>query len=156
MNIGVLRERGPFDRRVALTPAIVRRLTSSRHDVWVESGAGDGAMFPDDDYLRAGAQIAYSPAEVIQRSDLLPKIARPTAEELNQHGFSITPQQVATGVAQTRWPGRFQFIARTAKLSSPSLMFFLAAVGPLSARTAGEQATPAPTAPRVFKKFRRV
>ena len=83
MNIGVLRERGPFDRRVALTPAIVRRLTSSRHDVWVESGAGAGAMFPDDDYLRAGAQIAYSPADVIQRADLLPKIARPTPEELD-------------------------------------------------------------------------
>ena len=83
MNIGVLRERGPFDRRVALTPAIVRRLTSSDNAVWVESGAGDGAMFPDDEYLRAGAQIAYSPAEVIQRADLLPKIARPTAEELS-------------------------------------------------------------------------
>ena len=44
MNIGVLRERGPFDRRVALTPAIVRRLAASHHTVWVESGAGDGAM----------------------------------------------------------------------------------------------------------------
>jgi alanine dehydrogenase len=82
MNIGVLRERGPFDRRVALTPAIVRRLTQSRHTVWVESGAGDGAMFPDNEYLRAGAQIGYSPAEVIQRAEFLPKIGRPTAEEL--------------------------------------------------------------------------
>ena len=69
-----MRERGPFDRRVALTPAVVRRLTASAHTVWVESGAGDGAMFPDDEYIRAGAQIAYSPAEVIQRAELLPKI----------------------------------------------------------------------------------
>jgi alanine dehydrogenase len=82
MNIGVLRERGAFDRRVALTPAVVRRLTASSSAVWVESGAGDGAMFHDDDYLRAGARIAYSPAEVIQRADFLPKIARPTPEEL--------------------------------------------------------------------------
>jgi alanine dehydrogenase len=82
MNIGVVRERGPFDRRVAITPAIVRRLAASSHAVWVESTAGDGAKFSDDDYIRAGARIAYSPAEVIQRADLLPKIGRPTVEEL--------------------------------------------------------------------------
>ena len=82
MNIGVLRERGAFDRRVAITPAVVRRVTALGHAVWVEHGAGEGAMFADDDYLRAGAQIAYSPAEVIQRADLLPKIGRPTIEEL--------------------------------------------------------------------------
>jgi dihydrofolate synthase/folylpolyglutamate synthase len=40
-------------------------------------------------------------------------LAIATAEELNQHGFTVTPQQIATGIAQTRWPGRFQFIART-------------------------------------------
>ena len=67
----MLRERGQFDRRVALTPAVVRRLIASHHTVWVESGAGDGAMFRDNEYIRAGAQIAYSPAEVIQRVELL-------------------------------------------------------------------------------------
>jgi alanine dehydrogenase len=83
MNIGVIRERGAFDRRVALTPPVVRRLTGAGHTVWVETGAGDGAMFRDPEYLRAGAQIAYSPAEVLQRVELLAKIGRPTAEELN-------------------------------------------------------------------------
>jgi len=83
MNIGVIRERGAFDRRVALTPAVVRRLVSSGHTVWVESGAGEGAMFRDPEYLRAGAQVAYSPADVIQRSELVAKIGRPTNCELN-------------------------------------------------------------------------
>lgn len=82
MNIGVLRERGPFDRRVALTPTLVRRLAASRHTVWVESHAGEGAMFSDDEYLRAGARLGYSPAEVIQRVEFLPKIGRPAPEEL--------------------------------------------------------------------------
>ena len=82
MNIGVIRERGAFDRRVALTPAVVRRLCGAGHAVWVETGAGEGAMFDDPEYIRAGAQIAYSPAEVIHRVELLPKIGRPTAEEL--------------------------------------------------------------------------
>jgi len=82
MNIGLVRERGPFDRRVALTPPVVRRLAGAGHAVWVESCAGEGAMFPDTTYMRAGAQIAYSPAEVIGRADLVTKVSRPTPEEI--------------------------------------------------------------------------
>ncbi len=83
MNIGIIRERAPFDRRVALTPPVVRRLAGAGHRIWVETGAGDGAMFRDTEYLRAGAQIAYSPEEVIQRADLLVKIDRPSGTELS-------------------------------------------------------------------------
>ncbi len=83
MDIGVIRERGVFDRRVALTPAIVRRLTGAGHTVWVETGAGEGAMFRDTEYIRAGGHIAYSPEEVLQRAELVAKIARPSAEELS-------------------------------------------------------------------------
>jgi hypothetical protein len=61
MNIGVIRERGAFDRQVALTPAVVRRLTGLGHTVWVESGAGDGALFRDP-----------------ERSELVAKTRRPT------------------------------------------------------------------------------
>ena len=82
MNIGVLRERDAFDRRVSLTPAVVRRLCGAGHTVWVETGAGEGAMFSDSEYLRAGAQVGYTPAEVAGRADLVTKVARPTCEEL--------------------------------------------------------------------------
>ena len=82
MDIGVIRERGPFDRRVALTPPVVRRLASAGHTVWVETGAGDGAMFRDTEYIRSGGQIVYSPAEVIQRAELVTKVGRPSADEL--------------------------------------------------------------------------
>lgn len=82
MNIGVLREGNPLDRRVALTPPVVRQLAGRGHTVWVETGAGDGAMFRDDEYIRAGATIAYSPAEVIRRSELVVKISLPTLKEL--------------------------------------------------------------------------
>ena len=84
MNIGIVRERGAFDRRVALTPPVVRRLAGAGHTVWVESGAGDGAMYRDTDYLRAGAQVAYSPEEVIGRAELLAKIGRPSVAELSR------------------------------------------------------------------------
>jgi alanine dehydrogenase len=82
MNIGIVRERSAYDRRVALTPPVVRRLCGAGHTVWVESGAGDGAMFKDTEYQRAGAQIGYTPAEIVGRVELVVKIGRPTAEEL--------------------------------------------------------------------------
>ena len=82
MNFGVIRERVPQDRRVAMTPAVVRRLVEAGHTVWVESGAGLGAMFPDAEYVAAGAQLAYSPAQVLQRSDVAAKISSPTPAEL--------------------------------------------------------------------------
>jgi alanine dehydrogenase len=83
MIIGLTRERRASDCRVALTPPVVRQLVESGNSVWVEKDAGLGARFSDDDYIRAGAQIAYSPAEVVRRARLLVKIAVPTMEELN-------------------------------------------------------------------------
>jgi alanine dehydrogenase len=83
MNVGAIAERGRFDCRVALTPAVVRRLAGAHHTVWVETGAGTGAMFGDDEYIRAGGHIVYSAEEVIQRSEMLVKIGRPTVEELS-------------------------------------------------------------------------
>ncbi|MCC6862586.1 MAG: alanine dehydrogenase [Bryobacterales bacterium] len=82
MNIGVIRESGASDRRVALTPPVVRHLTERGHTVWVESGAGAGAMFSDDEYTGAGGLIAFSHAEVIRRSELVAKISVPTLQEL--------------------------------------------------------------------------
>ena len=82
MNFGVIRENPACDRRVALTPPVVRRLVEAGHTVWVESGAGAGAMYGDQDYLSAGAQLAYSPAEAIQRADLVAKVSVPTVEQL--------------------------------------------------------------------------
>lgn len=83
MIIGVTREKRASDCRVALTPPVVRHLVESGNSIWVEKDAGVGARFSDDDYIRAGAQIAYSPAEVIRRARLLVKIAVPTVDELD-------------------------------------------------------------------------
>jgi alanine dehydrogenase len=83
MNVGVLREEGVLDRRVALTPPVVRQLVERGNTVWVETGAGEGAMFPDAEYIRAGASIAYSPAEVIRRSELVVKISVPSLKHLD-------------------------------------------------------------------------
>jgi alanine dehydrogenase len=83
MNIGVLREKDPHDRRVALTPPVVRQFVERGSTVWVETGAGDGAMYRDDEYIRAGANIGYSKADVIGRSELIVRISMPGIEELD-------------------------------------------------------------------------
>ena len=82
MNIAVIRENRTCDRRVALTPPVVGRLVEAGHTVWVEAGAGAGAMFADPEYIRAGGLIGYSQAEVIGRSALVARISVPTVDEL--------------------------------------------------------------------------
>ncbi len=62
---------------MALTPSVARQLVEHGNTVWVEKGAGERAMFQDDEYIRAGAHIAYSLDEVIHRSELVVKVAVP-------------------------------------------------------------------------------
>lgn len=82
MNIGIPKERRAFEYRVGLFPAGVRMLTQMGHTCYVEHDAGLGAGFSDQEYVQAGARIAYTPHEVFGRADLLLKVARPTLEEL--------------------------------------------------------------------------
>ena len=82
MNIGIPKERRPFEFRVGLSPAGVEILTQQGHQFYVEHEAGVGAAFSDQDYEKAGARVAYSSEEVFGRSDLLLKVARPMKEEL--------------------------------------------------------------------------
>ena len=57
VRIGVAKEIKTDEYRVALTPAGARELVQKGHDVLIETTAGDGSAMPDDDYVRAGAQI---------------------------------------------------------------------------------------------------
>lgn len=82
MNIGVPRERRPFEHRVGLTPYGVDLFVSRGHTVYVESQAGVGAGFPDEDYVSSGAQLVYSGEEAYGRADLVLKVARPLQNEL--------------------------------------------------------------------------
>lgn len=83
MNIGVPKERRPFEFRVGLTPAGVQMLVEQGHVCYVEHEAGLAAGFADQEYENAGARIVYTPHEVFGRTDLLLKIAHPTLEEIN-------------------------------------------------------------------------
>ena len=92
MNIGIPKERRPFESRVGLSPAGVEILTQQGHQVYVEHEAGVGAGFDDREFETSGARLVYSPEEAFVRADLLLKVARPTREELDwlRPGTTIT------------------------------------------------------------------
>ena len=57
MVIGVLKEIKPNEYRVAAVPATVHEIVRHGHEVYVESGAGIGSGYSDDDYARTGRNI---------------------------------------------------------------------------------------------------
>ncbi|MDQ3866072.1 MAG: Re/Si-specific NAD(P)(+) transhydrogenase subunit alpha [Actinomycetota bacterium] len=81
MRIGVPTETAAGERRVALVPDGVRRLTEQGIEVLVETGAGECAAFPDPAYSEAGARLS-SRADVFAAADLVAKVRKPSAEEV--------------------------------------------------------------------------
>ncbi len=82
MKIAVLKETRPGERRVALAPESVKKLRAKGPQVAVQSRAGAGANFSDQDYTDAGATIESSAEAALGTSDLNVKINAPTAEEV--------------------------------------------------------------------------
>lgn len=80
MQIGIVKE-GPEEARVAATPATVATLRRLGYDVVVEAGAGERSSAPDAEYREAGAAIV--PAAEAWASDVVLKIAAPTAAEID-------------------------------------------------------------------------
>ncbi len=82
MVIGVPKERAPGERRVALVPETVARLTKSGTEVRIETGAGEAAAFLDADYEKAGAAIVPDASALYGSADLIVRVARPDAAEI--------------------------------------------------------------------------
>jgi alanine dehydrogenase len=80
MEIGVPKETKDQEFRVGLSPSSVRVLSERGHVVLVESTAGNGAGFSDEDYIQAGAKIVPSAAEAWNR-ELVVKVKEPLSPE---------------------------------------------------------------------------
>lgn len=76
MEIGVPKETKDQEFRVGLSPSSVRVLAENGHPIFVETGAGNGAGFTDDDYEQAGAQIVPTAGEAWNR-ELVVKVKEP-------------------------------------------------------------------------------
>ncbi len=81
MKIGCPKEIKPQEFRVGLTPNAAREAIAHGHEVIVEQDAGNGAGFPDQDYLAIGAQIVDGAAEVFATADMIVKVKEPQAVE---------------------------------------------------------------------------
>ncbi len=81
MIIGVPREIKDDEYRVGMTPAGVRELIASGHEVVVERGAGEGSAIEDSDYERVGGVVVPSAIEVWRTADLVVKVKEPLAAE---------------------------------------------------------------------------
>jgi H+-translocating NAD(P) transhydrogenase subunit alpha len=76
VKVGVPKETAPGERRVALVPEIVSKLTASGIDVVVEPGAGEAASFSDEAFREAGAELGDS-----WSAEAVAKVRKPSAEE---------------------------------------------------------------------------
>ncbi len=90
MRVGVPREIKADEYRVGLTPTAVREYVVHGHEVLVETGAGQGAGYADEAYVRAGAKIAPDADTVFAKSRLIIKVKEPQAIEWAR----LTPEHI--------------------------------------------------------------
>ena len=74
MKIVAIKEKALHEKRVAITPAIVKMYTSLGLEVLVEKGAGEPSNFSDESFTKAGATIFTSVAETLKTADILLKV----------------------------------------------------------------------------------
>ncbi len=81
MLIGVPKEIKNHEYRVGLTPGSVRELGHFGHSVIVESGAGIGSGFSDEQYRQAGARVESKVEAIFERADMIVKVKEPQPNE---------------------------------------------------------------------------
>jgi alanine dehydrogenase len=81
MRVGTVREIKNHEYRVGLTPESARELVAHGHEVWVESGAGQGIGASDGDYKAAGALIQPDARTVFDHCEMIVKVKEPQAGE---------------------------------------------------------------------------
>src|SRR5690242_697146 len=82
MRVGVPKEVKSDEYRVGMMPVGVEALTKAGHEVFVETTAGVGSGFTDDDYKAAGATILPDAKAVFDRAEMLVKVKEPQSSEI--------------------------------------------------------------------------
>jgi len=81
MIIGVPKEIKNNENRVALTPAGTQALAKNGHTIYIETSAGAGSGFSDENYVQAGAKILKTAAEIFQIAEMIMKVKEPIEQE---------------------------------------------------------------------------
>lgn len=81
MIVGAVKEIKSDEYRVALIPSGAAALTRAGHQVLVEKDAGSGSGFMDEDYVKSGARIIDSAAEIFSKAEMIVKVKEPQPGE---------------------------------------------------------------------------
>lgn len=81
MIIGVPKEIKNNENRVALTPGGVREFKKHGHQIYVQSTAGNGSGFSDEEYIESGAEILPTIEEVYGIAEMIMKVKEPIEPE---------------------------------------------------------------------------
>jgi NAD(P) transhydrogenase subunit alpha len=81
MKVAVVKEIAPGERRVAIVPEAVAKLTGAGHELLVQSGAGEGASYPDSSYVEAGARIVDEEA-LYREADVILRVQKPATSDI--------------------------------------------------------------------------
>ena len=104
MRVGVPAEIKPGEHRVGLTPTAVREYVAHGHEVLVEAGAGQGAGYTDEAFLKAGATIVADADAVFAGAEMIVKVKEPQKiewERLAPRHILFTYLHLAPDPAQT-------------------------------------------------------
>lgn len=104
MLIGVPKEIKNHEYRVGMVPGSVREVIAHGHQVVIETNAGMGIGFTDEDYQAVGATIAPSAEEVFAKADMIVKVKEPLADErkrLREGQILFTYLHLAPDMPQT-------------------------------------------------------
>ena len=82
MRVGIPKETAPGERRVAIVPEVARKLTQA-HELTLESGAGEGALIPDELFEEAEVSVS-SDGGAIWEADAVVKVSPPSEEEIGR------------------------------------------------------------------------
>jgi len=104
MHIGCPKEIKPQEFRVGITPIAAQEAVAHGHSVTIETGAGTGAGFSDQDYIAAGATIADTAPEIFAKAEMIVKVKEPQSAErkmLREGQILFTYLHLAADRAQT-------------------------------------------------------
>lgn len=104
-TVGVPKEVKNHEYRVGLMPSSVRELVERGHTVFVQTGAGVGIGYGDDQYRSVGATILSTAEEVFDMASLIIKVKEPQPQEykmLKAHHTLFTYLHLAADLEQTQ------------------------------------------------------
>jgi alanine dehydrogenase len=105
MRVGVPKEIKANEHRIGLTPSAAREYVANGHEVLIEKGAGLGAGFSDEVFVRAGARIVENADAVFEQAEMVVKVKEPQAVEwkkLSSDQILFTYLHLAPDPDQTR------------------------------------------------------